>query len=159
MEDNSGDISNDGKFAPKRPPQVFSNDRHMATEFTIDGEVKLMRIKGVETRVPHPEEELQSLPASFKEKHQDAMIIMLKAVNEAKAIKERKVPLTREELIESGVPKTIVRELEGFGLIQQRIVSLLRGAKAVGGRAVVYFTPQGHAYVREKLGGGTPWVR
>jgi len=64
---------------------------------------------------------------------------------------KREVPVLRSELEENGVDRKAIKRLESLGLVKVTTLILNKNNKNVGGRACVYFTPQGNAYVREKL--------
>ena len=122
-------------------------------KYTVDGEVQLVYGDNAQ-RVEQPlvEEPLDEMEASFKDKHHEAMVLLNEAILSVKRMKNRQVPLTRDELNDA-VSKKTLRQLENFGLVQQRIVPLLRASTgtSVGGKALIYFTPQGRAYVRERI--------
>lgn len=122
-------------------------------KYTADGEVQLVYGDNAQ-RIEQPltEEPLHEMRADFKEKHHEAMLLLNEAILSVKRMKNRQVPLTRDELNDA-VSKKTLRQLENFGLVQQRIVPLLRASTgtSVGGKALVYFTPQGRAYVRERI--------
>lgn len=121
--------------------------------FTLDGEVEVRLKDGKQVDQPLAEEPLKELPSWFKPTHHEAVEIMNDAIVQLKTkMPKRQIPLTREEIVQA-VPKKVLRQLEELGLVRQRIISLTRmnTGKTVGGRAVVYFTAQGRAYVREKV--------
>ncbi len=118
-------------------------------KYTIDGEI-LVLSDGSEVVPPVPEK--IELHKEFKSHHQDAMQkIALFVAAIKKHAPRRVVPAMRSELIDFGVSKRALNELQEMGLIQQRLISVLDSTdnnKPVGSRAVVYFTPNGKAYFR-----------
>lgn len=131
-----------------------NKDPIVGIRVTLDGE-KLLRknsVTGMEY-VEEPEEKpLLPLPPKFQKKHHDAIAIIHSCIEQIRMMEGREVPLLRSEAIENGVDKRIIRELEGFALIKARVIQLVdvrTGSRT--GRCLVYFTPQGNAYVREVL--------
>lgn len=135
--------------------QLLKNDpnegRLMALKFTPDGEVPIVRRLGKDVEEPLAEEPFKGTPSGWKQKHSEAVYLIYVGVSEINK-KKRQIPLLREEAIALGVSKAMLKDLEGFGIVTQRLLKILdkrRGMKATGGRMVVYFTPQGRAYVQE----------
>lgn len=128
----------------------INEGRIVAIEFTPDGEVPVVRRSGIDLRMPMPKVEFTK-PPKMKQKHHEAMMHMDYLVGMVKAKPNRKIPLTRNEAVENGLEKKDIKALEDLGLIRQRILDIKRGKKSVGGMACIYFTPLGHAYMREKV--------
>jgi len=131
----------------------------VATKYTIDGEVLVRRYFEREGKpvvdIADPLEvvELKPLPNDFKDRHKTAMWIIYDAIKQIHKMPKRDVPLTRPEILgeEGGVKKKDLRYLIKSGLVQERLIGLVekKGSKPVFSKPVVYFTPQGRAYVRK----------
>jgi len=126
----------------------------MALKFTPDGEVPIVRRNGRDVEESFPAEEYKGRPKGWKLEHSEAMFKLNLAINEVLALKNRQIPLLREEAIAMDVPKRMLKELERFGYVRQRIIKILdslKSNKSAGGRAVVYFLPQGKAFMADIL--------
>lgn len=124
-----------------------------ALELTPDGE-RMVMSNGVVTDLP--EVNIIDMPPGFKPKHRKAMMEIAAFLAEMKRqAPNRKVPMTRNELIEWGIPKTDISALERLGFVKQRITPLLdKSGESVGSRAVVYFTPIGKAWLKREFPDG-----
>lgn len=131
--------------------------RMVAIKFTADGEIPIIRKGGKDTEIPLPVEPFKGVPKGWKNKHSEGMWKLNECIEQVKALKRREIPLLRDEAVGLGIPKSILKDLESFGMIRHRLLKILdrtRGSKPTGGRMVVYFTLQGHAYVREAMNKG-----
>lgn len=127
--------------------------RVMAMKFTVDGEKLIVREQGKDILKDLPPEDFQGLTEEWKtNKHGKAMATIDRCIELIKTkFPERQLPLTTSEAIHFGVLKNAIRDLEFFGLIRRRIVKVVdekNGNKVVGGKAILYFTQQGHAYMK-----------
>lgn len=128
--------------------------RMIAIKFTVDGEVPIVRRDGKDVEMGIPEEEFRGPPKGWKQKHSEGMWKLHECMEQVRALERRQIPLLRDEAVSVGIPKSVLKDLEAFGMVRHRLLKILdrsRGGKPTGGRMVVYFTPQGHAYVREAL--------
>jgi len=120
-----------------------------ATKYTLDGEI-LVLSNGEEIVPPVPEK--IEIPKALRSQHQEGMqkiALFIAAVK--KHAPRRQIPALRSELVDFGVSKKILSELEEMGFIQQRLIAVLDSSdnnRSVGSRAVVYFTPRGKAFFR-----------
>ena len=131
--------------------QVKMPGTRMAMKYTPEGEVPVVIEGGVERDLPIPTEDLKPLPTKWRPKHHEGFVKLCWLVGQI-VNKKRAVPATRDELLDMGIDKGTINDLESFGFVRNRIISLRRGTsggKSVGARAVVYPTPQGHAYLRK----------
>lgn len=123
-----------------------------AIKYTPDGEVFMVTEGGRVVEKTRPEETLKPLPAKWKSKHKEAMFSIEQGIRLVKDLGLRQIPLTRNECIDLGVPKGTLKDLEKFGMIQQQIISIVDtqdNNKPTGGKVVVFFTPQGKAYIKK----------
>lgn len=120
----------------------------VAVEYTVDGEILIVRKDGADTKQPIPIEEYKGLPKRWRGQHTKAMIDIAYLIGEVKKFTSRKIPLTREECVDYGIDKKSLKHLEKSKLIIQRIITMNnRSGKSVGGKMIIYFTPQGKAYM------------
>lgn len=150
--------SDSKKAADAIREQVLKDDpnegRLIALKFTVDGEVPILRKNGADVETPLPEEEFRGVPEGWKSKHSETMWKLHECFEQVRSMPRRQIPLLRDEATGVGISKSLLKDLEAFGMIRHRLLKVLDkrlGGKPVGGRMVVYFTPQGHAYVREAL--------
>lgn len=132
------------------------NGKEVAKRFTVHGEVIVVQVDGKQVDMPLEADELDPLPTKFSVPHRDVMEIIYSAVSQIAEKPNRIVPLTRNELVkEFGASPKIVKELERFGLIRTRVIKLVPKDQPQSTKgqatAIVYFTPQGRAYVRDQF--------
>lgn len=132
-------------------------------KYGIDGEVFVCKKGDVPFELPLEIETYNVIEEqTLKEIHIIAMKNIYLAVQDIHTKPHRKVPLTRDELEEQGIPKKVCRQLCDLGLLQEHLVPLLKksdlfGAdgkpvmKSVGVKACILFTKQGRAYVRAAI--------
>jgi hypothetical protein len=130
--------------------------RIVGVRYTLDGEKPVIRQQGKDVEMELPAEPFQGLHEEWKvNKHRNAMFTISKLVDKIKReFPLRKLPLLRGELLQFGVKKKTIEQLQSFGLVQERIVSVedeRNGNKKVGARVIVYFTSQGRAYINAVL--------
>lgn len=97
---------------------------------------------------------LTGIPSFIKGEHEAAMrrfYTLLMAITQAAP--NREVPLTRKEVFENGIDKKSYKTLLKAGWLKETIIPLYRTSdkKPVGARAVVFFTPQGRAFIRSAV--------
>jgi hypothetical protein len=117
--------------------------------YTPDGE-KIVFNNGSEAFLP--DVVITEMPPRFKDRHKDAIYHIYSFLIEMKKqAPKRGIPMTRGELIDWGVDKRDITALAELGFIQERIISVLeqKTNKPVGGRACVYFTPLGKAFLKQ----------
>lgn len=128
--------------------------------YTVHGERPMKYDQGKPVPQKYPVEELGKLHRRFSDFHHDIIATIYSAMNDIIRLK-RSIPLTRNELLrparrrgitEKGVSKRTVNDLIKFGLIQERIIKIINSAgKPVRAQAIIYLTPRGRAYVRERI--------
>lgn len=150
-EDGSFTVTIDGVERPvkvEHKPPAPPTPKY--TKFTIDGEVYILT-NGAE--VHPPDVNITQMPGQFRDRHKNALFHIYAFLVEMKAqAPRRQLPMTRHELIEWGVEKRDIAALVDMGFVNERILSVLeeKTKKPVGGRACVYFTPLGKAYLRDQ---------
>lgn len=123
----------------------------VAKKFSINGEILIIRKDGKDSEVM-VEEEFKGLPDRFKWKavHTEAMASIAFLISEIlKKVPNRKVPLTREECVNYGIDKKELKHLSRSGYLVLKSLKLnnVKG-QHVKDIDVVYFTPQGRAYMK-----------
>ena len=140
--------------------KAATNNKEIGVVYTVDGEVSVRMIDGKRVRDKYTFAPLGKLHRKFNQDHAGLMEIIFAAVVDIRKMR-RTVPLTRNELIrpaskkgitKNGVSKVLIKDLVKFGLIEERIISIVNAANnPVRAQAVVYFTPRGRTYVRERI--------
>lgn len=134
-------------------------------KYTMDGAVMVERITHTTTNsLGAPKEEfldnelpLEEEPLIMPEKfpvalHSEMSLFhsLLRTIKKQRPT--RTVPITRTELQRAGADPKIVRALVDVGFLVEDIIPLVReDGKNPGSRVCVFYTPQGRAYVREKI--------
>lgn len=138
--------------------QIQGNDpnegRLVGVKFTADGEVLVVRQNGMDVEQHLPDVTFAGLPKKWREKHAKAMFQVQWGIDKVKKLKNRQLPLLRDEAMGLGVDKATLKDLETFGFIKQRIIKVIdrnNGGRNIGGRVVIYLTPYGKAYVQDVL--------
>lgn len=121
----------------------------IAVKYTMDGEILIVRENGKDIEKAIPTAEFKGLPKKWRGQHTEAMASIAYLIGEAKKIKAREMPLTRQECIDYGVNKTVIKALEKMGMITQRLITMkdAKTKKSVGGKMIIYFTPYGRSYM------------
>jgi len=128
--------------------------RPLGIKYTPDGEVIVRQLEaGVIVDGPLEVEELGPLPPKFGTVHAELLSDIYSAVDQIKEIAGRTLPLTRGELISQfGRSKEVLSELVEMGFVKDEKVAVLNsGGNKTGIRKIIFFTPQGRAYVRNYL--------
>lgn len=127
--------------------------KQVAIRFTPDGEAPVFVKDGEEKTFLPAFEPLQPLPAEFTQADHEAMGILYGCIHKIRSMARRHIPLTRSEYLkQGGVTKKTIRRLERYGLLQERVIRLLQSnGKLYRAAACVYPTPQGRAYILEKI--------
>jgi len=122
----------------------------VAYKYTVDGPIVIKRERGRDIEIPHETEEFRSLPIHFKPKHEEMFKLVLSGIDQIKKLEQRVLPLHKSEAEELGVDKKQLAALESFGLIKQAIIKVKDSVRNinVGGRAIIYLSPQGRAYAK-----------
>lgn len=130
------------------PPHVTISLKGI--KYTIDGEA----VEYTDGSIVYPPAIDIGIPTGFNVHHNDAMVKIHRFIQSMPdLVPNRKLPALRSEIIEYGVSKRSLKELEEFGFIQIRLIAIndiFNGGKPVGARAVVYFTPTGKGYFKHK---------
>lgn len=128
--------------------------RPLGTLYTPNGEVLLRQVEGGDiVRQPLEVEDLTGLPTTFNHHHAELLADIYSAVDQINEMPDRAIPLTRGELVSQfGKSKEVLSELVDMGLVKdQKIETLNKDGTKASIRRVIYFTPQGRAYVRTYL--------
>lgn len=133
--------------------------RPVAVKYTVDGEVIVMGAahpddpkKMLVRDLPLSVVESSILPANWQTRHDFIMGVVFEACSQIKQMKNRKVPLTRKELIAFGVQKDEIARLVKWGLLSEKPITLQKdGSNAQTTVSIVYFTPKGRAYIRKSI--------
>jgi hypothetical protein len=130
--------------------------RAVAKKFTLHGEVVVVQTDKGPVDVPLEVDELRPQPADFRDRHREAMETLYSAVSQIAEKGTRIVPVTRNEMTKQfGVVPKMLKQLEAWGYIRQRVIKLVPKDQPMSTRgqavAVYYFTPQGRAYVRAEF--------
>lgn len=151
------------EFRPKDPvtEQIMDELKKLhgnvvGKRFTVNGEVLVANVDGVQIDLPLEADALDPLPERFGPEHREVMETMFSAVSQINANPKRIVPVTRVELLdEFKANAKVVGQLERWGFLRQRLIKLVPAdkprQKTGTMRAVYYFTPQGRAYVRREF--------
>jgi hypothetical protein len=122
--------------------------------YTLDGEILVHNSgSGLEDH-PLKTVSLMPTPSFVGDKH---IGWMSQFYNLIKVVKQkcpsRLVPLTRKEVIGACADKRIFHEVMRAGLVKEALIPLLltTNGKPSGARAVIYFTPQGRAFIRKHI--------
>lgn len=98
--------------------------------------------------------DIPGMPDGWKTYHDEAMVKIVSFLQSMKQfVPNRQLPALRSEIIDCGVTKRVLKELDEFGFIQVRLIAvndMANGGKPIGARAVVYFTPTGKGYFKYK---------
>jgi len=121
-------------------PERQEND-YIGHAMTPSGWREVRWLGGKETHVDpldavagHP---IVPLHKKFRDKHRQALMAFMECVNQVQDA-DRKMPILREEMIEKvKFEKQIIKDLIGFGLIEQHVIPVSIGNKKMGGRAVL----------------------
>ena len=152
---NSNSSSEPGSAKEESSSTTSEKGRLVAKQFTVDGEIDIWRKDNINTPDPLAVEPLHMpLPKYFRKKHADHLWAMWTLIQQVKALPRRKIPVIRDECLNAGMRKQIIRELEDMGFLKTRILKIVEArspSKSVGGRACVYPTTQGRAYFREVI--------
>jgi hypothetical protein len=123
---------------PERKENEF-----IGKSLTPDGWCDVRWRGGEEVTLDPADGVLPDINKKFRDKHRQAMSAFFWAISELKE-KKRKVPVLREELERLGITKQIVKDLESFGLVEQKLVDLHK----LGSRCVVIPTSGGRTLMR-----------
>lgn len=120
----------------------------VALKFTVHGEHVIRRKDKVDSAMPLEKEEYtKDKLSSLMHDHMGSFFEMVQQVDE---MKERKIPLTRNE-VKKHIPKAAIKSLVKKGLLQERIIAVKAMVQGhgvnTGGKSVVYFTALGRGYV------------
>lgn len=140
-------MTNTNSPDPKKTLPMANVPQVKGVKYTLDGEM-LVLTNNQEVSVPIPKS--LTLPSTFRAQHAEAMykIGMFIAAIKRHAPK-RQLPALRAEVLEYGVSKKILGELEKMGFVAQRVIGVLdtnNNNKPTGARSIVYFTPAGKAF-------------
>lgn len=124
----------------------------LAIRYTADGEVCSRNVHGTYIDDPLRTVELGILPGFIGEEHRrwmDVFYCFLRAMRERSP--NRDIPLTRKEVLTNGFDRRALKELCQAALLKETLMPIQRkkDGKMTGARAVIYFTPQGRAYIRK----------
>lgn len=130
-----------------------SEQAQIVRKFTLDGE-RFWRqdLEGLHP-LPLEVEELKPYPPKLKEAH----IIEIKQfhsllLTRRKNTPNRTFPLTRYEVMRSGVDAKLVRDLCEFGYLREEVLGCINSDGVnTGSRNCYYYTPQGRALIRAKV--------
>jgi hypothetical protein len=123
----------------------------LAVQYTIDGEVLCKNVKGA--LIPQPLRTVDLEPGYDLPEFTQAMSrfwALVEAVREDTP--DRKVPITKEDILSFMVcSKKELRTMMEKGLLKEVLVPIIDTftGKNLGSRRLVYFTPQGRAFVRK----------
>lgn len=117
--------------------------------YTLDGLADIW-INGDKTELSYPETpEFKGYPKKWREKHAQGFSAICFTIDDIKNRQEkRKVPLLMQEVLET-VDKEVAKDLERMGFISTKLVQLMEEGKRLGGRVIVWITPEGQALKKE----------
>ena len=125
-------------------------------KYTADGPVPVMTQGEELTYLPVPTVRLKELPEGFTDEHREVMLLLQDLVVQVKA-RNRQIPVTRFEFFCYKPPSGLVKDLEEWKFIKFETIAVNdeTTGKPTGSRAIVYMLPTGHAYMKEKVNGGS----
>lgn len=132
------------KFEPvPKPERVFAGKA-----YTLDGLAEVW-FKGDQIDRVYPEPpEFSGFPAKWKEKHLKVFLGIVDFLNTVKVQQpKRSVPMLMQEL-QTKDNKEVLKDLEKMGIIQSKLVQLMENGKRLGGRVIVWITPEGYSLLK-----------
>jgi len=125
--------------------------------YSLDGEL-LCRLTADRSYKPDPLRTVELMPSLkndiARHRYLDEVTRYYDYLNVVrKYAPNRTVPVTRNEFIENVVGKKALRELCNAQILKEALIDIISttAKQSAGKRAIVYFTPQGRAFVREYI--------
>jgi len=118
----------------------------------------VIRRNGKDEVMKYAPEAWKGFPEGWKEKYLNALHSLIEGIDRVVALKQREIPLLRDEFFSMGFDKKDLRFLESFNLAKSIDIKIIDSKEKTNKpkftKAVIYLTPQGHAYRRDVYRGG-----
>lgn len=156
---NPKDIEAAAKAIGDQIAKVDPNEaQFVGFQFGKDEVYPIIRRNGKDEVMKYAAEAWKGFPEGWKDKYKKSLDSLIAATEEVVALKNREIPLLRDEFFSMGFDKKDLRFLAFFGLAKCVDIKVIdkktNSKKAAYTKAVVYLTPQGQAYRRDVYHGG-----
>ena len=125
---------------PKKAEKMYAGKA-----YTLEGMADVWFEDGKPIKVYPDVAEFKGFPKKWRQRHLigfASISLLFRSIKEKQP--KRAVPMLMQEVTEY-VEKDVVKDLERMGLIGTHLVQLMDSGKRLGGRSVVWLTPEGYA--------------